>query len=65
MIKNVLSGIGGIGIFGIVSLLLFIAVFSGAFIWALRLKRNFLEEMSSLPLHDGTPPTGPERKTTL
>lgn len=65
MIKNVISGIGGIGIFGIVSLLLFISVFMGAFIWALRLKRNFLEEMSSLPLHDGTPPTCPERKTTL
>lgn len=53
MIKNVLSDIGGIGIYGIISICLFFAVFTGMLVWACRMKRNYAEKMSAAPLHDG------------
>ncbi len=53
MIKNVISNIGDIGLYGVVSICLFFAVFTGVIIWALRLKRAFVKTMSGLPLNDG------------
>jgi len=53
MIKNVLSDIGGIGLYGIVSICLFLAVFTGMLIWAFRMKKPFAQKMSACPLHDG------------
>ena len=52
MIQNVLTHIGGIGGYGVVSLCLFIAVFLGVLIWILRLKRTYLDSMRALPLED-------------
>jgi hypothetical protein len=59
MIQNVLQSIGGIGIYGIISICLFFAMFIGILIWALRLKKPYLKSMSDLPLnHDEiAPPT--------
>ena len=54
MIKNVLSDIGGIGIYGVVSICLFVAVFTGALVWSLLLKKADLDSRSVLPLNDGT-----------
>ena len=54
MVKNVLSDIGGIGIYGVVSICLFFAVFVGAFIWSMLLKKSDLDSRSVLPLEDGT-----------
>ena len=34
MIKNILSDIGGIGIYGVISMCLFFAVFTGVLLWA-------------------------------
>jgi len=53
MIKNVLSDIGGIGLYGVVSICLFFAVFMGMLIWAFRMKKAFAQKMSACPLHDG------------
>jgi hypothetical protein len=53
MIKNVLSDIGGIGLYGIVSICLFFAVFTGMLIWAGRMKRSVADRLSEMPLHDG------------
>jgi hypothetical protein len=36
MIKNVLSDIGGVGLYGVISISLFFAVFIGMLIWALQ-----------------------------
>jgi len=54
MIKNVLSDIGGIGLYGVISICLFFVVFSGALVWAFLLRKSFLNSMSELPLHDGS-----------
>ena len=54
MIKNVLSEIGGIGVYGVISICLFVAVFIGAFIWSMLLKKPELDSRSMLPLEDGS-----------
>lgn len=54
MIKNVLSDIGGVGIYGIVSVCLFFITFSTAVVWALLHKKSYCQTMSALPLNDGT-----------
>lgn len=57
MIKNVVEQIGGVGLYGIISISLFFTVFTGALIWALLQKKAFLNLMSVLPLEDGTEST--------
>ena len=52
MIQNVLRDIGGVGIYGVISICLFFGVFTGALIWALTQKRATLKATSLLPLHD-------------
>ena len=53
MIKNVLSDIGGIGLYGVSSICLFFAVFTGMLIWAWRMNKSFAQKMSACPLEDG------------
>ena len=53
MIKNVLSDIGGVGLYGVISISLFFAVFIGMLIWACSMKKSFAQKMSAQPLHDG------------
>jgi hypothetical protein len=53
MIKNVLSEIGGVGLYGVISISLFFAVFIGMLIWVCGMKKSFAQSMSALPLHDG------------
>jgi cytochrome c oxidase cbb3-type subunit IV len=52
MIQNVLREIGGIGVYDMISICLFVVVFSGALIWAACLKKPFLNSISSMPLED-------------
>ena len=52
MIKNILQDIGGIGLYGVISLCLFFAVFSGALLWSIIQRRAFCTRMSALPLED-------------
>ena len=52
MIQNVLTEIGGVGIYGVISICLFFLVFGGALIWALLLRKPFLNAMGSMPLRD-------------
>jgi len=53
MIKNVVEHIGGVGLYGILSISLFLAFFIGMLIWAFRLKKNYLDSMRELPLDGG------------
>ena len=57
MITNVLREIGGVGIYGVISVCLFFFVFGAVLLWAFQLKKPFLRTMSSLPLQDETAPT--------
>jgi hypothetical protein len=52
MIKNVLTHIGGIGLYGVISICLFFAVFVGVLLWAFTLKSGYLNSMRRLPLED-------------
>ena len=53
MIKNVLSDIGGVGLYGVISISLFFAVFIGMLLWVAGMKKSFAQRMGALPLHDG------------
>lgn len=52
MIENVLRAIGGVGVYDAISICLFMLVFSGVILRALRLKKPFVRAMSALPLED-------------
>lgn len=60
MIRDALSNLGGVGIYGVISIGLFFAVFLGLLIWAFRLKKPWLKAMGRLPLEaDDDPPDEP------
>lgn len=63
MIQNVLQHIGGVGAYGIISICLFFGMFIGILIWAGRLKKPYLNEMSDLPLNGGE--TTPQRQPQI
>ena len=65
MIQKVLSGIGGIGVYGVISIVLFFAVFVGVLVWAMGLRRPYIEHMSQLPLEDGIDSTATVAVQTL
>jgi hypothetical protein len=52
MIQNVLRALGGIEIYGILSVCLFFAVFLVALVFAITRKKPFCQTMSALPLDD-------------
>jgi hypothetical protein len=52
MIKNILQDIGGIGLYGVVSLCLFFSVFTGALFWTAIQRAQFCKRMGALPLED-------------
>ncbi len=54
MIRNVLTDIDGIGLYGVVSICLFFVVFAGMLVWAFLQKKIILDRQSLLPLEDGT-----------
>ena len=54
MIENVMHHIGGVGIFGIISIVLFFAFFTGMVFWAASLKKPYLNSMRDLPLNEET-----------
>ena len=56
MIKNVLENIGGIGLYGVISICLFCLVFAGAFLRAMALKQSVCDTLSALPLTDESEP---------
>jgi hypothetical protein len=55
MIKNVLTHIGGVEVYGVISVCLFFTVFSVAVVLALRMKKSVVNRMSTLPLEDSRP----------
>ena len=60
MIQNVLHHLGGVANYGIVSLCLFFAVFTGVLVWTFRLKRADLDSAAALPLENDQPESANE-----
>ena len=52
MFENYLSGIKNIGVYPLISLLVFFAFFLSLFIWWALASKKHLEEMSNLPLKE-------------
>jgi hypothetical protein len=46
-----LEGIAGVGIFPLISLLIFFFFFMGVTIWVFKADKTTMEEMENLPLH--------------
>ena len=56
MIENVLRAIGGIAVYDAISICLFMLVFGGAIVRAVRMKKSYVNAVSVLPLEDGERP---------
>lgn len=50
MVQNVLRALGGIEVYGILSVCLFFVTFLGALVFAVTRKKTFCQNMSALPL---------------
>lgn len=53
MEEKVLSSLGGVGIYGIISICIFFVFFTGVIIWAVSLRKNYIHSMRDLPLEGG------------
>ncbi len=63
MIQNVLREIGGIGLYGVISVCLFFLVFSVAFVRACFLRKAFVDTMSLLPLDEAPTATSTSNRS--
>jgi cbb3-type cytochrome oxidase subunit 3 len=52
MVQDVLRALGGVDRYGVVSLLLFLVIFSGVIIWCLGQRKSHLDRMARLPLEN-------------
>jgi hypothetical protein len=50
MIENVMHSIGGMSMYGVISICLFVAVFVGVLVWTISLRQPYLKAMRELPL---------------
>jgi hypothetical protein len=53
--SEILRRIAGIEVFPVISLVIFVAVFAGVILWAVRADRRRLDLLASLPLAETTP----------
>ena len=50
MEEKIICSINGVGIYGVVSICIFFAFFTGMLLWAFARKKNYLDKMGALPL---------------
>lgn len=62
MIRNLLEHINGIAAYPVISLVLFVLVFTGLTLWALTMSRQSAEHASRLPLEPDSPPSEGETR---
>lgn len=60
MIQNVLQHLGGVENYGVLSLCLFVLIFTCMVIRAMLVRRTYLEHMSQLPLETETETAQPK-----
>lgn len=56
MEKEILSRIGNVNVYGVVSICIFFGFFTGMLIWAFAQKKSHLNKMGALPLDSGELP---------
>lgn len=54
MYKNILQNIDHIAIWPVISFVIFFTFFIGLLVWVFTADKNFMNEMSQKPLHDGS-----------
>ena len=54
MIENIMHEMGGIGMYGIISICIFFGFFLGMLIWTVCLKKPYVNAMRALPLEPET-----------
>jgi hypothetical protein len=52
MLENIMNKVGGTSLFGVISICIFVAFFTGMLFWAARLKKAYLKSMRELPLDE-------------
>jgi hypothetical protein len=56
MLHQIIHFIGGIDAFAMISIFLFMTVFSGALLWACCQNKSAMHSMGTMPLRDGEGP---------
>lgn len=54
MYKDVLSAIDGIGMYPVITLVVFVLFFTSVFLWMCFIRKEHADHMAALPLEDGT-----------
>lgn len=60
MESKIICSINGVGIYGVISICIFVAFFTGMLLWACLQKKNYLDKMGDLPMDGGE--TNPDEK---
>ena len=50
MFKQIFESMSDIGIFGLISMILFFLIFIGVIIWTIRADKKYLKKMENMPL---------------
>ena len=53
MEEKIICSMNGVGIYGVISICIFFAFFTGMLLWAFTRKKNHLNHMGGLPLDAG------------
>ena len=53
MEEKIICSMDGVGIYGVISICIFVAFFTGMLLWAFTKKKNYLDKMGRLPLDGG------------
>jgi hypothetical protein len=53
MEEKIICSMNGVSIYGIISICIFVAFFSGMLLWAFTKKSSYLDKMGHLPLDSG------------
>jgi hypothetical protein len=53
MEEKIICSMNGVAIYGIISICIFVAFFTGMLLWAFTKKANYLDKMGKLPLDSG------------
>ena len=65
MYKEILQNIDNIQVWPVISFVIFFLFFLFLLWWAFTVDRNFIREMSEMPLEDGTHPNQPSKTASL